>query len=71
MDPIVNQIGDAMTGTGGHAHLLVAEMAGNPALESPAAVMDEVEYRANHISLLMEKMFAEAMKHDEWEMDEG
>jgi hypothetical protein len=68
---IEKKIMGATTGTGSHAHLLVAEIAGKPVPENPAAVMEEVEYRATHVSLLMEKMFEETMKHDEWESDEG
>jgi hypothetical protein len=69
MAPLQKQIGGIAAGTGSHAHLLVAEMAGKAAPENPAAVMEEVEYRATHISLLMAKMFEEAMKRDEWESD--
>lgn len=71
VDPIEKKITGATTGTGSHAHLLVAEMGTNAASEKPEAVMEEVEYRATHVSLLMEKMFTESMKHDEWESDEG
>jgi hypothetical protein len=59
-----------ITGMGSHAHLLVAETGGIVTLESPQAVMEEVEYRATHVSALMEEMFAEARKHDAmWEPD--
>ena len=71
MGSILKKITGAKTGTGRHAHLLVAEMAGKPALENPEAVMDEVEFRATYISVLMERMFLETLKKNEWERDEG
>jgi hypothetical protein len=55
-----------------HAHLLVAESGGLVTLESPEAVMDEVEFRATYIGPLLEELFAEAKKHDGfWSPDEG
>lgn len=54
-----------------HAHLLVTEAGGLVAMESPEAVMEEIEFRATHVSSLLEKMFEETGKHDWWEPDEG
>ena len=71
MDMIEKKIAGATTGTGSHAHLLVAEMGAKAAPENPGAVMEEVEYRATQVSSLMEEMFTDAMKHTEWESDEG
>jgi hypothetical protein len=71
MTPNLNKLGGTTTGTSAHAHLLVAESGGLITLESPEAVMEEVEFRATHVSSLMEEMFAEARKHDFWEMDEA
>ena len=71
MTPNLNKLGGTTTGTGDHAHLLVAESGGLITLESPEAVMEEVEFRATHVSSLMEEMFKEAGKHDLWEMDEA
>lgn len=71
MAPILNKTGGTTTGTGGHAHLLVAESGGLIAQESPEAVMEEVEFRATHVSSLMKEMFDEARKHDLWEAGEA
>lgn len=51
----------------GHAHLLVSETSGMVVMESPEAVMAEVEFRATHLSSLMEEMFQESTKHDSCE----
>jgi len=41
-------------------------------LETPEAVMEEVEFRTTHVSSLLEEMFEESKKHDcFWEPDEG
>jgi hypothetical protein len=50
---------------------LVTESGGWVTLESPEAVMEEVEFRATHVSSLMEEMFEEARKHDFWEDVDG
>jgi len=71
MTPRIDKPGGTTTGMCGHAHLLVAESGGLITLESPEAVMEEVEFRATHVSSLMEEMFAEAKKHDFWELDEA
>lgn len=71
MAPVQKQITDVTTGTGFHAHLLVAEMNGKALPETPAAVMEEIEYRANHISLLMARMFEDSMRQAEWGRDEA
>ena len=71
MTPRIDKLGGTITGTGGHAHLLVAESGGLVTLESPEAIMEEVEFRATHVSSLMEEMLAEAKKHDFWEMEEA
>jgi hypothetical protein len=63
--------GGTSTGTGGHAHLLFTEPGGRVTLESPEAVMEEVEFRATHVSSLLEEMFEEARKHDFWKDVEG
>ena len=66
------QIVGFTSGAGSHAHLLVAETGGIVTMESPEAVMKEVEYRATHISALMEEMFKEAGKRDTvWGHDLG
>ena len=72
MNPFLQKMGGTTTGTGSHAHLLVAESGGLVLLETPEAVMEEVEFRTTHISSLLEEMFEEAKKHDNfWEPDEG
>jgi hypothetical protein len=64
----LHKLGVTTTGGSGHAHLLVAESGGLVALESPEAVMEEVEFRATHVGELLEEMFAEAKRHDAfWE----
>jgi hypothetical protein len=69
---MLKMIGSTTTGPGSHAHLLVAEMCDLTVPESPATVMAEVEFRATHISSLMEEMFEESRKHDDWwEDDDG
>lgn len=50
--------------TGSHAHLLVAESGGMILVESPEAVIDEVNFRATHVSSLLEELFEESKKHD-------
>ena len=70
MTPFPEKLIQKSPGMGGHAHLLVAESGGLIAMESPEAVMEEVEFRATHLSSLMEEMFAEAKKHDWWEAAE-
>jgi len=54
------------------AHLLAVEMEMNEAggWENPEAVMDEVAFRATHISSLMAEMFEYASKKDWWVADE-
>jgi len=72
MDPFRNNLSGTTTDTGSHAHLLVAESGGLVLLETPEAVMEEVEFRTTHISSLLEAMFEETKKHDRfWEPDEG
>ena len=72
MIPFLQKMGGTTTGTGSHAHLLVAESGGLVLLETPEAVMEEVEFRTTHVSSLLEEMFEEAKKHDNfWEPDEG
>jgi hypothetical protein len=72
MNPFLQKMGGTTTGTGSHAHLLVAESGGLVLLETPEAVMEEVEFRTTHVSSLLEEMFEEAKKHDNfWEPDEG
>jgi len=72
MDPFLhNKMGGTTTGTPAHAHLLVAESGGLVTMESPTAVMEEVAFRATHVSSLLEKMFEEAKKHDNfWSPEE-
>jgi hypothetical protein len=53
-----------------HAHLLIAETGGLVVVESPEEVMAEVEFRATHLSSLMEDMFKEAMNREWWGDDE-
>jgi hypothetical protein len=70
MNPFLQKMDGTTTGVEGHAHLLVAESGGLVTLESPEAVMAEVEFRAEHVSSLMREMFEEAGKHDcFWEPD--
>lgn len=72
MDPFRNNLSGTTTGTGSHAHLLVAESGGLVLMETPEAVMEEVEFRTTHVSSLLEEMFEESKKHDcFWEPDEG
>ncbi|HEX7569435.1 MAG TPA: hypothetical protein VF492_02915 [Verrucomicrobiae bacterium] len=71
MDPFLHKISSPVTGTSSHAHLLVAESGGLIAMESPEAVMEEVEFRATHVSSLLEEIFEESKKHENfWEPDE-
>lgn len=70
MTPRVQKMSGPGSEPGRHAHLLVEEAGGRVAVESPEAVMDEVEFRTSHISLLMEKMFDEAREHDLGELTE-
>jgi hypothetical protein len=71
MDPFLHMISSTDTGAGSHAHLLVAESGGLIAMESPEAVMEEVEFRATHVSSLLSEMFEESKKHDNfWELNE-
>jgi len=66
---LINLGGDIKPSQCSHAHLLVTESGGLAAAESPEAVMEEVEFRATHLSSLLEEMFEEAKKHDWWESD--
>jgi hypothetical protein len=67
----LNNLSGTVAGTVSHAHLLVAESGGLVTLESPEAIMEEVEFRATHVSSLMEEMFAETRKHDFWDLNEA
>ena len=72
MNPSLHKLGGPITGNASHAHLLVAESGGMVALESPEAVMEEVAFRATHVSSLLAEMFEEAKKHDNfWEPEES
>lgn len=72
MNPFLQNMDGTTTGTMSHAHLLVAESGGLVTLESPAAVMAEVEFRTTHVSSLLAEMFEEAARHDcFWSLDEG
>ena len=70
MNPSLHKPGGSTTGNASHAHLLVAESGGLITLESPEAVMEEVEFRATHVSLLLTEMFEESKKRDRiWELE--
>ena len=72
MDPFLQKLSGKTAGTGPHAHLLVAESGGLIALESPEAVMEEVAFRATHVSSLLAEMFEESKRHDcFWSPAEG
>jgi len=73
MNPTRNRLGGTTTGATQHAHLMVAESGGltTPTLENAEAVMEEVEFRATHVSLLLANMFEEARKHDSFREPEG
>jgi len=72
MNPFLQNMNGTTTGANTHAHLLVAESGGLVALESPEAVMAEVEFRTTHVSSLLAEMFEESKKHDcFWSPDEG
>jgi hypothetical protein len=72
MNPFVQNMSGTTTGANAHAHLLVAESGGLVTLESPEAVMAEVEFRATHVSSLLVEMFEQPKKHDcFWPPDEG
>ncbi len=72
MNPFLHKLGGSITGNASHAHLLVAESGGLVTLESPEAVMAEVQFRATHISSLLAEMFEESKKHDNfWELNES
>ena len=62
---------DNAPNSGSHAHLLIAEMGGMGDLESPEAIMAEVEYRATHLSSLMKEMLEESLRRDLWKDDEA
>jgi hypothetical protein len=70
MTPYLKTMDGTTTGSSAHAHLLMAESGGLVAMESPQAVMAEVEFRATHLSSLMEEMFEEAGKKEVWDIDE-
>ena len=70
MTPFVQKTSSSGSEPASHAHLLVEETGGRMAMESPEAVMEEVEFRTSHISLLMKKMFDEALEHDFGELTE-
>ena len=71
MNPFLQNVNGTPTGANAHAHLLVAESAGLVSLESPEAVMAEVEFRTTHVGSLLEEMFEEAARHDRfWSPDE-
>lgn len=71
MNPSLHKLGGSTMGNASHAHLLIAESGGLVTLESPEAVMDEVEFRATHVSSLLLEMFEESKKHDRfWEQSE-
>ena len=70
MNPTLDKLGGTTMGTASHAHLLVAESGGLIARESPEAVMEEVEFRATHVSSVLAEMLEEIEtgKHDSfWE----
>jgi hypothetical protein len=72
MNPFLQKMDGTTTGALSHAHLLVAESGGIITLESPEAVMAEVEFRTTHVSSLMTEMFEEAKRHDSfWSFDEA
>ena len=72
MNPFLQNMSGTTTGTLSHAHLLVTESGGIITPESPAAVMDEVEFRTTHVSSLLAEMFEEAKRHDNfWSFDEA
>jgi hypothetical protein len=64
MDQFRHNLSGTNTGVGSHAHLLVAESGGVVLLETPEAVMEEVAFRATHVTSMLEKMFEESKKHD-------
>lgn len=71
MTPFLNRTDRTIAGVAEHhAHLLIAETGGMVTRESPEEVMAEVEFRATHLSSLMEDMFKEAMNREWWEDDE-
>jgi len=72
MDSSLQKLNCLPVGTGTHAHLLVAESGGLVAMESPEAVMEEVAFRATHVSSLLEQMLEECKRRDSfWEPEEG
>ena len=71
MTPFLNRPERTTFDAGSHAHLLVAETGGLVARESPEEVMAEIEFRATHLSSLMEDMFKEVMEREWWEDDEA
>ena len=72
MNPFLQNMNGTTTGANTHAHLLVTESGGLVTLESPAAVMAEIDFRTTHVSALMTEMFEESKKHDcFWSPDEG
>lgn len=64
MTPMLHKLGVTTTGSLGHAHLLVAESGGLVTLESPEAVMEEVEFRSTHVGALLEELFEETKRHE-------
>jgi hypothetical protein len=72
MNPFLQNMNGTTTGANTHAHLLVTESGGLVTLETPAAVMAEIDFRTTHVSALMTEMFEESKKHDcFWSPDEG
>lgn len=69
MTPFENRTDRTVADAAHHAHLLVTESAGLVTSESPEAVMEEIEFRATHLSSLMEEMFEESIKHEWWESE--
>ena len=63
-----------MSGTGinleQHAHLLAVEVGGQCGRETPDEVIEEVAFRATHVSSLMEEMLRDAKRHDRLDVDQ-
>ena len=70
MNPHVYPMNGTVNNVGLHAHLLPMELGGRLVRETPEEVIREIEFRASHVSGLLNEMFCEAETHDLVDIDE-